>query len=146
VSLIGSRPGAGNLDVCGQPALASAVGISWTSELLTATGLDPAGPVSVQPNSLVTWGSRRHHPRETTQFREAARAEVLPTHHGGIGSCAQGPQRTHGGALSDELEWASSDTKPRRCVAAQRSSRRPRMGCHDDGVGVNQAALKLVGE
>src|SRR5579875_503033 len=36
--------------------LASAVGISWTSELLTVTGVDPGGPVSVQPNSLVTWG------------------------------------------------------------------------------------------
>jgi transitional endoplasmic reticulum ATPase len=33
------------------------VGISWTSELLTVTGVDPAGPVSVQPNSLVTWGN-----------------------------------------------------------------------------------------
>lgn len=42
MSLNGSRPGAGNLDVCGQPALASAVGISWTSELLTVTGLDHA--------------------------------------------------------------------------------------------------------
>src|ERR1700752_4104652 len=38
-------------------ALASAVGISWTSELLTVTGVDPTGPVSVQPNSLVTWGT-----------------------------------------------------------------------------------------
>src|SRR5581483_10693442 len=38
-------------------ALASAVGISWTSELLTVTGADPTGPVSVQPNSLVTWGT-----------------------------------------------------------------------------------------
>ncbi|MDT5163826.1 MAG: hypothetical protein QOC88_720, partial [Mycobacterium sp.] len=37
--------------------LASAVGISWTSELLTVTGVDPPGPVSVQPNSLVTWGN-----------------------------------------------------------------------------------------
>src|SRR6476659_7444288 len=37
-------------------ALASAVGITWTSELLTVTGVDPAGPVSVQPNSLVSWG------------------------------------------------------------------------------------------
>lgn len=36
--------------------LASAVGISWTSELLTVTGVDPTGPVSVQPNSLVSWG------------------------------------------------------------------------------------------
>ena len=38
-------------------ALATAVGISWTSELLTVTGVDPEGPVSVQPNSLVTWGT-----------------------------------------------------------------------------------------
>lgn len=38
-------------------ALASSVGITWTSELLTVTGTDPAGPVSVQPNSLVSWGS-----------------------------------------------------------------------------------------
>jgi SpoVK/Ycf46/Vps4 family AAA+-type ATPase len=37
-------------------ALASSVGITWTSELLTVTGVDPAGPVSVQPNSVVTWG------------------------------------------------------------------------------------------
>ena len=37
-------------------ALASAVGITWTSELLTVTGVDPAGPVSVQPNSVVIWG------------------------------------------------------------------------------------------
>ncbi|WP_156174254.1 AAA family ATPase, partial [Mycobacterium nebraskense] len=34
----------------------ASVGISWTSELLTVTAVDPAGPVSVQPNSLVTWG------------------------------------------------------------------------------------------
>lgn len=37
-------------------ALASSVGITWTSELLTVTGTDPAGPVSVQPNSSVSWG------------------------------------------------------------------------------------------
>ncbi|MFG1933217.1 AAA family ATPase [Mycobacterium sp. NPDC048908] len=37
-------------------ALASSVGITWTSELLTVTGVDPAGPVSVQPNSVVNWG------------------------------------------------------------------------------------------
>jgi transitional endoplasmic reticulum ATPase len=37
-------------------ALASAVGITWTSELLTVSGVDPAGTVSVQPNSVVSWG------------------------------------------------------------------------------------------
>jgi transitional endoplasmic reticulum ATPase len=36
--------------------LASSVGITWTSELLTVTGTDPAGSVSVQPNSVVSWG------------------------------------------------------------------------------------------
>ncbi|KUI39513.1 ATPase [Mycobacterium sp. GA-1199] len=36
-------------------ALASSVGITWTSELLTVTSTDPAGPVSVQPNSAVCW-------------------------------------------------------------------------------------------
>ena len=43
-------------------ALASAVGITWTSELLTVTGVDPAGPVSVQPNSVGQLG-RRASPR-----------------------------------------------------------------------------------
>lgn len=38
-------------------ALASSVGIIWTSELLTVTATDPAGPVSVQPNSAVAWAS-----------------------------------------------------------------------------------------
>jgi transitional endoplasmic reticulum ATPase len=33
------------------------VGITWTSELLTVTAVDPTGPVSVQPNSLVCWGT-----------------------------------------------------------------------------------------
>ena len=37
-------------------ALTSSVGITWTSELLTVTGTDPTGPVSVQPNSSVNWG------------------------------------------------------------------------------------------
>src|SRR6478672_6354271 len=38
-------------------ALASSVGITWTSELLTVTSVDPAGPVSVQPNSSVSWAT-----------------------------------------------------------------------------------------
>jgi transitional endoplasmic reticulum ATPase len=46
-------------------ALASSVGITWTSELLTVTGVDPAGPVSVQPNSVVTWGDGVAPPAET---------------------------------------------------------------------------------
>jgi len=57
VSLLPRDLGPGTSTSAATSALASAVGISWTSELLTVTAVDPAGPVSVQPNSLVTWGT-----------------------------------------------------------------------------------------
>jgi transitional endoplasmic reticulum ATPase len=57
VSLLPRDLGPGTSTSAATRALASAVGISWTSELLTVTGVDPEGPVSVQPNSLVTWGT-----------------------------------------------------------------------------------------
>jgi transitional endoplasmic reticulum ATPase len=57
VSLLPRDLGPGTSTSAASRALASAVGISWTSELLTVTGVDPGGPVSVQPNSLVTWGA-----------------------------------------------------------------------------------------
>src|SRR5579875_409095 len=57
VSLLPRDLGPGTSTSTATRALASAVGISWTSELLTVTGVEPGGPVSVQPNSLVTWGS-----------------------------------------------------------------------------------------
>jgi transitional endoplasmic reticulum ATPase len=57
VSLLPRDLGPGTSTSEATRALASSVGISWTSELLTVTGVDPAGPVSVQPNSLVTWGT-----------------------------------------------------------------------------------------
>ncbi|OBB92493.1 AAA family ATPase [Mycobacterium sp. 852002-40037_SCH5390672] len=57
VSLLPRDLGPGTSTSDATRALATAVGISWTSELLTVTGVDPEGPVSVQPNSLVTWGT-----------------------------------------------------------------------------------------
>ncbi|BCZ21089.1 AAA family ATPase [Mycobacterium senriense] len=57
VSLLPRDLGPGTSTSEATRALATAVGISWTSELLTVTGVDPEGPVSVQPNSLVTWGT-----------------------------------------------------------------------------------------
>ena len=57
VSLLPRDLGPGTSTSDASAALASAVGITWTSELLTVTGVDPAGPVSVQPNSLVSWGT-----------------------------------------------------------------------------------------
>lgn len=56
VSLLPRDLGPGTSTSAATTALASAVGITWTSELLTVTGVDPAGTVSVQPNSSVTWG------------------------------------------------------------------------------------------
>jgi transitional endoplasmic reticulum ATPase len=56
VSLLPRDLGPGTSTTQASLALASSVGITWTSELLTVTGTDPAGPVSVQPNSSVTWG------------------------------------------------------------------------------------------
>ena len=56
VSLLPRDLGPGTSSSQASAALAISVGITWTSELLTVTGTDPAGPVSVQPNSSVTWG------------------------------------------------------------------------------------------
>lgn len=57
VSLLPRDLGPGTSTSAATRALASSVGISWTSELLTVTGVDPVGPVSVQPNTLVSWGA-----------------------------------------------------------------------------------------
>ena len=74
VSLLPRDLGPGTSTSAATRALAASVGISWTSELLTVTDVDPAGPVSVQPNSLVTWGigvpGRRVNAR-TAEHRDA---------------------------------------------------------------------------
>ncbi|WP_284236119.1 AAA family ATPase [Mycobacterium antarcticum] len=56
VSLLPRDLGPGTSTSAAASALTASVGITWTSELLTVTGADPAGPVSVQPNSAVAWG------------------------------------------------------------------------------------------
>lgn len=56
VSLLPRDLGPGTTTSQATTALTTSVGITWTSELLTVTGVDPAGPVSVQPNSNVRWG------------------------------------------------------------------------------------------
>ncbi|MET0900902.1 MAG: AAA family ATPase [Mycobacterium sp.] len=64
VSLLPRDLGPGTSTSAASSALATSVGITWTSELLTVSALDPAGPVSVQPNSVVAWsnGSTRPSP------------------------------------------------------------------------------------
>ena len=56
VSLLPRDLGPGTSTSAATTALASSVGITWTSELLTVTSVDPTGAVSIQPNSSVTWG------------------------------------------------------------------------------------------
>lgn len=56
VSLLPRDLGPGTSTSAATTALASSVGITWTSELLTVVAVDPPGPVSVQPNTSVSWG------------------------------------------------------------------------------------------
>ncbi|WP_077086517.1 AAA family ATPase [Mycobacterium rhizamassiliense] len=77
VSLLPRDLGPGTSTSAASRALAAAVGISWTSELLTVTGVDPEGPVSVQPNSQVGWGagvpvSAEARPRERAEIVKPA--------------------------------------------------------------------------
>ncbi len=75
VSLLPRDLGPGTSTSEASAALASSVGITWTSELLTVTGTDPDGPVSVQPNSSVTWGEGV----AVTTAHAAAAYEPMPT-------------------------------------------------------------------
>lgn len=78
VSLLPRDLGPGTSTSAASAALASSVGITWTSELLTVTDLDPAGPVSVQPNSLVSWGASAPQ-RPKTRTDEPAAPATIPT-------------------------------------------------------------------
>jgi transitional endoplasmic reticulum ATPase len=75
VSLLPRDLGPGTSTSAASRALASAVGISWTSELLTVTGVDPDGPVSVQPNSMVTWGTGIPHSATTSRHESVSVAK-----------------------------------------------------------------------
>ncbi|KAA0102476.1 AAA family ATPase [Mycolicibacterium sp. P1-18] len=81
VSLLPRDLGPGTSTSQASAALTSSVGITWTSELLTVTGVDPAGPVSVQPNSVVAWGDgtalRTDSPAGAHTVSEARRAPTV---------------------------------------------------------------------
>lgn len=79
VSLLPRDLGPGTSTSAATSALATQVGITWTSELLTVTNVDPAGPVSVQPNSVVTWGNGTATPAVTAPAApEPAAAPAVP--------------------------------------------------------------------
>lgn len=74
VSLLPRDLGPGTSTYPASSALATSVGITWTSELLTVTSTDPAGPVSVQPNSSMSWGDNQQTP--SPQLQVSARPAV----------------------------------------------------------------------
>ncbi|NGP09732.1 ATPase, partial [Rhodococcus sp. 14C212] len=56
VSLLPRDLGPGTSTAPTTRTLSRTFGIAWTTELLTVTAVDPAAPVSVQPNTAVSWG------------------------------------------------------------------------------------------
>lgn len=79
VSLLPRDLGPGTSTSEATSALTRSVGITWTSELLTVTAVDPDGPVSVQPNSLVSWqGSTATSATSATAARQAELAPAGP--------------------------------------------------------------------
>ncbi|KIQ10815.1 AAA family ATPase [Rhodococcus sp. MEB064] len=57
VSLLPRDLGPGTSTSSVSKTLSQTVGVAWTTELLTVTSTDPAGAVSIQPNTSVTRGS-----------------------------------------------------------------------------------------
>ncbi|WP_070379366.1 AAA family ATPase [Rhodococcus sp. WMMA185] len=87
VSLLPRDLGPGTSTLPATQALSRTFGVAWTSELLTVTGVDPTGgPVSVQPNTAVSWGeglrtmtsAATAQPATSVQARMAAEVPPVP--------------------------------------------------------------------
>ncbi len=79
VSLLPRDLGPGTSTSEASSALAASVGITWTSELLTVTGTDPAGPVSRAAEFVGHLGRRqRRRPRRRARRRRSARPPQWP--------------------------------------------------------------------
>ncbi|MFD6895800.1 AAA family ATPase [Rhodococcus sp. NPDC060086] len=57
VSLLPRDLGPGTSSADTTRALSRTFGIAWTTELLTVSAVDPSGPVSIQPNTAVSWAT-----------------------------------------------------------------------------------------
>ncbi|SHE77832.1 AAA family ATPase [Streptoalloteichus hindustanus] len=60
--------------------LSAAIGLTWTNELITVTGTDPAGPVAVQPSTVVQWrgGARTGEPTAALASGPTAPGGAVP--------------------------------------------------------------------
>ncbi len=119
VSLLPRDLGPGTSTSAATTALTSSVGITWTSELLTVTGVDPAGPVSVQPNSIVGWGDgalqRRRHRPQPSPAPDRPRAIPLDDLKGA---------HTQAGKLAEWLKLALDEPELLETLGATATSRR----------------------
>ncbi|MBM7245500.1 AAA family ATPase [Rhodococcus fascians] len=76
VSLLPRDLGPGTSTSTATQALSRTFGVAWTTELLTVSAVEPSGgPVSVQPNSAVSWGRGTVAPGSP----ESASATSIPT-------------------------------------------------------------------
>lgn len=79
VSLLPRDLGPGTSTSAATQALSRTFGVAWTSELLTVSSADPSGsPVSVQPNTAVSWGNGGPSATNTTNAPIERETPVVP--------------------------------------------------------------------
>jgi transitional endoplasmic reticulum ATPase len=129
VSLLPRDLGPGTSTSAATTALATAVGITWTSELLTVTAVDPPGPVSVQPNSAVNWGDG--------SSTAAAVAPVPRTEHTAVPFDDLKGAHTQAGKLAEWLKLALDEPRLLETLGAP-----PHLGVLVSGpAGVGKATM-----
>jgi transitional endoplasmic reticulum ATPase len=137
VSLLPRDLGPGTSTSDATSALASSVGITWTSELLTVTGVDPAGPVSVQPNSLVTWGDGADLTAQPASGQHAATVPSLAQASPAIPVDDLRGAHVQAGRLTEWLKLALDEPKLLETLGAK-----PNLGVLVSGpAGVGKATL-----
>ena len=78
VSLLPRDLGPGTSNAETTRALSRTFAIAWTTELLTVSAVDPAGPVSVQPNTAVVWGGGANSALPVSGFAASSPATGRP--------------------------------------------------------------------
>ncbi|HLS77891.1 MAG TPA: AAA family ATPase [Nocardia sp.] len=116
-------------------ALSRTFGIAWTTELLTVTATDPApGPVSVQPNTAVSWAAGAVAAREAADRADAG--DPIPAglaSHGATEAARLGP-----GTFGTTAQPAGAAASLGRWDAAE-----PPLPV-EDLIGVHTQAAKLA--
>jgi transitional endoplasmic reticulum ATPase len=140
VSLLPRDLGPGTSTSAATTALASSVGITWTSELLTVTGVDPAGAVSVQPNSVVSWGDGATNTTKSTGSTQGQHIVSMPAQKSAAPSITFDDLKgahVQAGKLTEWLKLAIDEPKLLETLGAK-----PNLGVLVTGpAGVGKATL-----